>query len=81
METKQNNEPWTTSGLDPSRPYLGVSDHCSCGGWFSPSKVVVTNVLYADGSVRGLSDTVSPQVLDALATVAGGEKVGRMGDE
>jgi hypothetical protein len=36
---------------------------------------------FADASVRGLSDKVSPAVLEALATVAGGEEVGQVGDD
>jgi prepilin-type processing-associated H-X9-DG protein len=34
-----------------------------------------SNALMMDGSVRTLSDTTSPEVLEALATIAGGEKI------
>jgi hypothetical protein len=44
-------------------------------------------VVYGDGSVRGLTDSVSPTVLEALATmlealatIAGGEEVGPVGE-
>jgi hypothetical protein len=89
-ETNLANGPWTAGGfptvrgLDPSgRPYLGAggqfgSGHRSCQGWFSPT--VVTHVVYADGSVRALTNSVSPQVLEALATIAGGEEVGPVGE-
>jgi prepilin-type processing-associated H-X9-DG protein len=34
------------------------------------------NAALADGSVRFLQNKIAPQVLEALATMAGGEKVG-----
>jgi hypothetical protein len=93
VETSRSPGPWTAGGhatargLDPTAgPYLGAggqfgSDHRSCRGWFSPTTVVITNVVFADASVRGLTDTISPQVLEALATIAGGEEVGRVSEE
>jgi hypothetical protein len=92
METNSKIGPWaaggfpTTRGLDPSRGhYLGAggqfgSGHRSCKGWFSPTKTVLTNVVFADGSVHGLTDSVSLEVLEALITIAGGEDVGPVGD-
>jgi hypothetical protein len=92
METNSSNGPWTaggfptTRGLDPAgSPYLGASGqfgsgHRSCKGWFSPSSTVITNVVFADSSVRGLTDSVSPEVLEALVTIAGGEEVGPVGE-
>jgi hypothetical protein len=71
--------PWTAGGkatvrgLEPGRPYLGK------GGQFT-SLHRATNVTFADNSVRPLTAAVSPQVLEALATVAGGEEVGVPGD-
>jgi len=91
-ETNVANGPWTAGGfstvrgLDPAGgPYLGVggqfgSGHRSCRGWFSPTSTVITHVVYADGSVRGLTDSVSPAVLEALATIAGGEEIGPVGE-
>lgn len=91
-ETNIANGPWTAGGfstvrgLDPAGGfYLGAggqfgSGHRSCRGWFSPTSTVITNVVYADGSVRGLTDSVSPSVLEALATIAGGEEVGPVGE-
>jgi prepilin-type processing-associated H-X9-DG protein len=70
IETTWKNGPWTAGGyptvrgLDPSGgPYLGA------GGQFG------SNVLFADGSVRVLTDSIRPEVLEALATIAGGEEV------
>ncbi len=34
-----------------------------------------TNVAFADGSVQALSEKIDPAVLEALLTIAGGEKV------
>jgi prepilin-type processing-associated H-X9-DG protein len=77
METATDNGPWTAGGpatvrgLDTTRPpFLGD------GGQFSSRhRPRVTNALFADGSVRSLSDAINPQVLEALATMAGGEEV------
>jgi prepilin-type processing-associated H-X9-DG protein len=77
--------PWTAGGRAAVRglaageqPYLGE------GGQFSSlhqsgegllQGPVATNVCFADGSVRFFTPSVSPQVFEALATIAGGEKV------
>jgi prepilin-type processing-associated H-X9-DG protein len=66
--------PATVRGLAADgRPNLGR------GGQFA-SLHRATNVAFADGSVRPLTAAVSPKVLEALATVAGGEGVGVPGD-
>jgi hypothetical protein len=92
IETNRDNGPWTAGGpptvrgLDPAGgPYLGEggqfgSGHRGGQGW-SPRPPYVTHVLFADGSVRGLADGVRPEVFEALATVAGGEETGHVGDE
>jgi prepilin-type processing-associated H-X9-DG protein len=74
IETSWKNGPWTAGGfptvrgLDPfGGPYLGV------GGQFGSNHG--TNALFADGSVRVLTDSVSREVFEALATIAGGEEV------
>lgn len=87
METNANNGPWTAGGFPTVRsldsadaPYLGGgrpfgSGHLSGKNWWSPtSTVVVTQVLFADGSVRRFTDALRPEVLEALATIAGGEE-------
>lgn len=91
-ETNVANGPWTAGGFPTVRgldlaggPYLGAggqfgSGHRSCRGWFSPMPTVITYVVYADGSVRGLTDSVSPSVFEALATIAGGEEIEPVGD-
>jgi prepilin-type processing-associated H-X9-DG protein len=82
VETGTNNGPWTAGGrptvrgLEPDRlPYLGRH------GQFSSYHRDVTNVLFVDGSVRSLRSGMSPEVLQALATIAGHEEVGQVGDE
>jgi hypothetical protein len=73
--------PWTAGGkatvrglAADGRPYLGRD------GQFTSLHRRVTNVAFADASVRPLSSAVSPKVLEALATVAGGEEVGGLDD-
>jgi hypothetical protein len=86
IETTRDNGAWTAGGfptvrgLDPAGgPYLGQ------GGQFGSNhrdgRPFVTNAAFADASVRGLTDTIRPEVFEALATVAGGEGVGQVGDE
>jgi prepilin-type processing-associated H-X9-DG protein len=73
--------PWSAGGkatvrglAADGRPYLGR------GGQFTSLHGAATNVAFADASVRPLTASVSPRVLEALATVAGGEEVGVPGD-
>jgi Protein of unknown function (DUF1559) len=77
IETTDRNGPWIASGLSTARgldraagPYLGVgasfgSNHAHLG--FS----AVTRGAMLDGSVRKLSPSMSPEVLEALATFGG----------
>ncbi|HEV3167638.1 MAG TPA: DUF1559 domain-containing protein [Isosphaeraceae bacterium] len=60
--------PSTIRGLDPSRkPYIGP------GRPFSSPHRGGVNVLFADGSVHFIRQSVNPQVFEAMATIAGGE--------
>jgi hypothetical protein len=76
--------PWTAGGyatvrglVADGRPYLGK------GGQFTSlhgnSQIfawsTATNVLFADASVRPFTSALSPEVFEAMATIAGGEKV------
>jgi prepilin-type processing-associated H-X9-DG protein len=77
--------PWTAGGratvrgLEAGPPYLGEGGQFAgrhrSGEFFPRSRRPVTNVLFADGSVRSLTPAVSPEVFEALATIAGGEEV------
>jgi hypothetical protein len=86
IETTRDNGPWTAGGratvrgLDPNGgPYFGTggqfgSNHQG-GPAFALKLAPTTNVLFADCSVRNFTDSVKPEVLEALATIAGGEEV------
>jgi len=78
--------PWTAGGratirglLPGDQPYLGERGQFSAlhrdGYLFLGSRPVVTNILFADGSARPFTVSVSPGVFEALATIAGGEQV------
>ncbi len=84
-ETAWKNGPWTAGGFPTARgllsnglPYLGKDGQFTSvhrtGGIFS-SGSMVTNVLFADGSVRPLGESVDAKTFEALATIAGGETV------
>jgi hypothetical protein len=75
IETATANGPWTAGGpatvrgLEPGKfPYLGPD-----GQFRSRHLPRVTHAAFADGSVRPLAESVSPDVLEALATIAGRE--------
>lgn len=77
-ETRTENGPWaaggpaTVRGIDLDGPaYISRKGQF---GWHSSSSGC--NILMADGSVRFVKDSVNPKVIEALATMAGGEEVG-----
>lgn len=86
VETAAECGPWlagghpTVRGIDPATtPYLGVGRpfggyHIVEKRWFDRN-VSGANVGFGDGSVRFIRDTVDSSVIEALATIAGGEKV------
>jgi prepilin-type processing-associated H-X9-DG protein len=90
VETSWENGPWTAGGpptvrsLNPADvSYLGeggqfASSHRS-SGWLGSFRT--TNALFADGSVRAMRETISPEVFRALATIAGGEEVGALPEQ
>lgn len=70
--------PWTARGrstvrgLSTDQPYLGE------GGQFlslhrDKKLLPLTNVLFADASVRHFTPAVGPEIFEAMATIAGGE--------
>jgi hypothetical protein len=60
----------TVRGLDRTRqPYIGAGRQF--GGQHGPSVLVAM----ADGSVRRIQSSVSPQIFEGIATMAGGEKL------
>jgi Protein of unknown function (DUF1559) len=75
VETTERG-PWTAGGehtlrgIDPARrPYIGRSRP------FGGNHRGGVLVLFADGSVRFLRDSIEPNVFEALSTVAGGERL------
>lgn len=91
-ETTLDNGPWTAGGrptvraLDPlaDGPYVGPGGQFSAAhtsGRITLSPAGVTNAAMADGAVRSLSQNIDRQVIEALATIAGGEKDDSVGDE
>jgi len=74
-EASANYGAWGSGGTATIRaftkkPYINGPD--GIGGPFPGG----CNVLFADGSVRFISNKISPTVLEALSTVQGGEVVG-----
>ena len=60
----------TIRGVNPEdKPYVGA------GRPFGGTHLAGSNALMMDGSVWTLSDRISPEVVEALATIAGGEKI------
>lgn len=81
METNQDIGPWTAGGFstvrpfDPAKvPYLGA------GRPFGSGHRGVTQAAFADGSVHSFTTSIQPEVLEALATIAGGEKTAPLDD-
>lgn len=84
-ETSWKNGPWTAGGFPTVRglltngmPYFGKDGQFSAlhrtGGIFSKSSNL-TNIMFADGSVRSIEETIDPKTFEAMATIAGGETV------
>jgi prepilin-type processing-associated H-X9-DG protein len=76
VETAQVAGAWsaggwpTVRGLDPDDPpYLGP------GGQFGGLHREGVNVLFADGTVRGLRRSIDSEVLEALVTIKGSQEV------
>jgi hypothetical protein len=88
LESARDNGPWgrggssTVRGMDPADvPHLGSGrqfggTHFSENTLFSRRKSNGCNAALSDGSVRFLAESIHPHVLQALATVAGGEDAG-----
>jgi hypothetical protein len=88
LESARDNGAWarggpsTVRGLTPEvQPYLGTGrpfggTHFAENSIFGRGKSLGCNAALTDGSVRFFTESISPHVLEALATIAGGEKVG-----
>jgi len=76
LETTRNTDSWARGGfttvrgvIPEDKPYVGA------GRPFGGIHVAGSNALMMDGSVWTLPDRISPEVVEALATIAGGEKI------
>lgn len=75
--------PWTAGGTSSLRwlrlddaPYLGTGGQFASRHWAKDSSGhLATHFLYVDNSVRPFTTLVSPRVLEAMTTIAGGEDV------
>ncbi len=88
LESARDNGAWARGGpgtvrglASAEQPYLGAGrpfggTHFAENSMFGPGKSIGCNAALADGSVRFLTESISPRVLEALATTAGGEEVG-----
>lgn len=88
LESARDNGAWaqggsgTVRGLVPDeQPYLGSGrpfggTHFAENTIFRRGRSIGSNAAMADGSVRFLNESIKPQVLESVATIAGGEKVG-----
>lgn len=85
IETGRDNGPWarggsaTVRGLDSDElPYIGAGrqfgGHSASRGTFRGSEEAVQAAL-ADGSTRIIGRSIDPRILEALATIAGGEEI------
>ena len=85
LETHHETGPWTSAtatlrGIDsddetPVGPGRAFGTDHSVGEWSWRARPGQCLALMADGSVRSLEATISPEVLSAVATIAGGETV------
>jgi prepilin-type processing-associated H-X9-DG protein len=76
IETARDHGPWTAGGpssvrvVDPAtRPYIGRNRPF---GGYHPGGA---NAAFADGSVRFIRETIDPRIVEAIATIAGGEEL------
>jgi hypothetical protein len=84
-ETSRDIGRWVCAGsstlraIEPEdQPYIAADGpfgrrHHRQGWWGNTPSVSRMNAAFADGDVRGLTSRISPRVLEALATIAGGE--------
>ncbi len=77
METAWQNGPWTAGGFPTTRGLVpGGQPLLGPGGQFGGTHAGGGWAAFADGSVRFLSESMSPQVLEDMATIRGGSLSG-----
>jgi prepilin-type processing-associated H-X9-DG protein len=82
VETTRTRSAWTAGGPTTARglvpeepPYLGIDRQ------FGGSHPGGTNILFADGSVRLVRDSMDRRVLEAMATIKGSKEAEFPGEE
>jgi hypothetical protein len=81
METNRDIRPWTAGGFPTVRPFAPATvPYLGTGRPFGSSHQDVTQAVFADGSVHSFTKSIRPQVLEALATIAGGENIAPLDD-
>ena len=85
IESATDNGPWAAGGFATMRcvaseatAYIGVQGPFGIKhktDTFFRTNPVVANTMFADASVRVLSEDLAPQSLRALVTIAGGDPV------
>jgi hypothetical protein len=79
METL-DTKPWTAGGYAtmrafiPGKPTFGLTapfGSAHSAGFFTSEKSI--NAVFADGSTRSIAESISPKVLEAYATINGGD--------
>lgn len=73
-ETTQRIGHWMEGGPATVRGLVG-KDYLGSDGQFSSRHRGLTNFAFADSSVRRFSASIAPEILEALATIAGGEQL------
>lgn len=82
METNADLGPWTAGGFPTVRPFdPAKAPYLGAGRPFGSGHRGVTQAVFADGSVHSLTPSIQPEVLEAMATIAGGEKTEPLGEE
>ena len=74
-EVESDQGPWAAGGRGTIRPFVDqpyINGPDGFGGYHPGGAVM----LMADGSVRFISENIDPAVMEALATIRGGEAVG-----
>lgn len=81
METKWDIGPWTAGGFSTVRPFDPATvPYLGAGRPFVSGHLGVTQAAFADGSVHSFTKSMQPEVLEAMATIAGGEKTAPLDD-
>ncbi|MDB5309650.1 MAG: hypothetical protein JWO38_3852 [Gemmataceae bacterium] len=82
VETDRDPGPWMAGGRPTARPFdPGGPRAIGQEGQFGGLHVNGVNVLFVDGSVRFLRDTVNGNTLAALFIIAGGDHPGLFGND